>query len=461
MCSLKDGDMIQKQQHSLLNKAEEACDLLRGHLKQDHVVRIISHNDADGISAAGVMCNAIAQEDGKFHVTIIPRLKDEIISKFFKEKYKLFIFCDMGSANLKSINRLKGDVIIADHHQTNLNARPGDNIVHVNPHLYGLDGTKDVSASGISYLTVRPMGYTNLSGLAIVGAFGDMQYKNGFTGVNQMILNDGIESNNIEVRDDLKIAYKSKEPLYKALSYTINPVIKNISGDEEGSVNFLEKIGISYGIKFDELSNEEKDILKNELVKINPEIFSSVYSVPSEIPELRNLEDYSNILDACGKNKKHGIGLSICIGDRKDSIKEAQDLVKTYRDDIVYGIDWIKKEGSVVQDKIQYIYAEEKRKKRIMGTLSSIGLDLEILDPEKPVLAMSRMDNIIKVSGRTTSKMTEKGVNLGYALENASKSFNGSGGGHNIAAGAVIPYREMDNFLNLVDEIVRTQLKVK
>jgi RecJ-like exonuclease len=171
------------------------------------------------------------------------------------------------------------------------------------------------------------------------------------------------------------------------------------------------------------------------------------------------LEDYSNILDACGKNKKHGVGLSICIGDRNKSIKEAQSLVKTYRDDLVYGIEWIKKEGSVVQDKIQYIFAEEKRKKRIMGTLSTIGLDLEILDPEKPVLAMSRMDNIIKVSGRTTSKMIDRGVNLGYALENASKSFNGSGGGHNIAAGAVIPYREMDNFLNLVDEIVRTQLK--
>ncbi|HEX7468371.1 MAG TPA: DHH family phosphoesterase [Methanobacterium sp.] len=451
--------MIQKQQHSLLNKAEEACSLLGKHLKQDHVVRIISHNDADGISAAGVMCNAIAKEKGKFHVTIIPRLKDEVLSKFLKEKYKLFVFCDMGSANLKGVSRLKGDVIIADHHQTDPKIKLKDNIIHINPHLYGLDGTKDVSGSGVTYLTVRPMEYKNLAGLALVGAFGDMQYKNGFTGVNKMILDDGVESGNIEVRDDLKIAYKSQEPLYKALSYTMNPVIKNVSGDEEGSVNFLEKIGISYGIKFDELSNEEKDILKNELVKINPELFSSVYSVPSEIPELKNLEDYSNILDACGKNKKHGVGLSICIGDRKKSIKEAQSLVKTYRDDLVYGIEWIKKEGSVIQDKIQYIFAEEKRKKRIMGTLSTIGLDLEILDPEKPVLAMSRMDNIIKVSGRTTSKMTDRGVNLGYALENASKSFNGSGGGHNIAAGAVIPYREMDNFLNLVDEIVRTQLK--
>ena len=81
-------------------------------------------------------------------------------------------------------------------------------------------------------------------------------------------------------------------------------------------------------------------------------------------------------------------------------------MVKTYRDDLVYGIEWIKKEGSVLQDNIQYIYAEEKRKKRIMGTVSTIGLDFEILDLEKPVLAMSRMDNIIKVSGRTTSKMT-------------------------------------------------------
>jgi len=450
--------MIQKQQHSLLNKAEEACDLLRRHLNQDHVVRIISHNDADGISAAGVMCNAITKENGKFHVTIIPRLKDEILSKFFKEKYKLFIFCDMGSANLKAISRLKADIIIADHHQTNPETSIPDNIVHVNPHLYGLDGTKDVSGSGVSYLTVRPMGYKNLAGLALVGAFGDMQYKNGFNSVNKMILDDGIASNTIEVRDDLKIAYKAHEPLYKALSHTINPPIKNISGDEEGSVTFLEKIGISYMVKYTELGNEEKDILKEELVKINPEIFSNVYTVPNEIPELRNLEDYSNILDACGKNKKQGLGISICIGDRDKSIKEAQDLVKSYSDDLVYGIGWINKEGSVVYDNIQYIYTEEKRKKRIMGTLSSIGLDLEILDPRKPVLAMSRMDNIIKVSGRTTSQMIEKGVNLGYALENASKSFNGTGGGHNIAAGAVIPYREMDNFLNLVDEIIRTQL---
>ena len=93
-----------------------------------------------------------------------------------------------------------------------------------------------------------------------------------------------------------------------------------------------------------------------------------------------------------------------------------------------------------------------------MGTLSSIGLELEILDPNKPVIAISKMDNIIKVSGRTSMDLIKKGVNLGYALGEAAKSFNGAGGGHNIAAGAVVPFKDMDNFTDIVDEIVGTQI---
>lgn len=448
--------MIQKQQHSLLNKAEEACELLSKHIKKDNVVRIISHNDADGISAAGVVCNAISRQGGKFHVTIVPRLKDDVLAKILREKYKLFFFCDMGSASLGKMGR-KSDVIIADHHQTTVDESP-ENIVHVNPHLHGLDGTRDVSASGVSYLTVRPMEYKDLSSLALVGAFGDMQCSDGIKSINKTILDDGVDSGSIEVREDLKVAYKAQEPIYKALSYTFNPALRGISGDEEGSMTFLERVGISYGIKFHELGNEEKDLLKEELVKINPKIFGEVYSIPNEIPELRNIEDYSKILDACGKNKKHGVGLSICIGDRESSVKEAKTLLKTYRENLMNGIGWIKREGSIGMENIQYIYTDDKKRKKVLGTLSSIGIEIEVLDPEKPVLAISRMDNIVKISGRTSMEMVERGVNLGLALEAASKSFNGNGGGHNVAAGAVVPYKDMENFLNIVDEMVGEQI---
>ena len=109
-------------------------------------------------------------------------------------------------------------------------------------------------------------------------------------------------------------------------------------------------------------------------------------------------------------------------------------------------------------DYVQYLYTEDKENKKIMGTLASLGIELEILNSQKPVITLSRMHNLVKISGRTTLEMTQRGVNLGFALEQAAKSFNGAGGGHNIAAGAVVPYKELENFKNLVNDIVSTQV---
>ncbi|MGZ7109417.1 MAG: DHH family phosphoesterase, partial [Methanobacterium sp.] len=168
--------MTQEAQHSLLNRADQACSLIKEHIDKENIVRVISHNDSDGLSAAGVMCNAISKEGGKFHVTIIPRLKEEFITKLKSERYKIFVFCDMGSAYPDLVSKLKGNVVICDHHQISGEIEDKfENLVHVNPHLFGLDGTRDISASGVSYISVRGMKNTELSGLALVGAFGDMQ----------------------------------------------------------------------------------------------------------------------------------------------------------------------------------------------------------------------------------------------------------------------------------------------
>ena len=450
--------MTHKKQHYLLNRAEEACTLLKEHLNKDHVVRVISHNDSDGISSAGIICNAISQEGGKFHVTMAPRLNEQVLDRLSREKYELFFFCDMGSGYVERISKLKGQAIISDHHQTmDTTGDDLENLVHVNPHLFGLDGTKDVSGSGVTYLTVRSMDKVKLSGLALVGAFGDMQYTDGFKGVNQTILKEATESGVVEEQEDLKISSK-QEPLFKALAHTFQPALPGISGDLEASQAFLEKIGISYGIKFTDLANEEKDFLKEHLTNLNPKIFDSVYSMPQEDPAIRNLENYAEILDACGKNKQHGVGLSICLGDRKSAIPEGVELLTKYRDTLVKGVTWIRKEGAEEMDYVQYLYTEDKEKKKIMGTVASLGVELKILNPEKPVITLSRMHDQVKVSGRTTMEMVGKGVNLGFALEQAAKSFNGAGGGHTIAAGAVFPYKELENFKYLVNDIVSSQV---
>jgi len=442
----------------LLSRSSSACDMLKKHIENDDVIRLISHNDADGISAAGVIANAIKEEGGQFHTTIVPRLKSDIVRDLAKEKYDLFIFSDMGSACIKQINQsIKSDVIIADHHQPS-DVEANDNVVHINPHLFGIDGSKDLSGAGSSYLVVRDMDKKHLAYLALVGAFGDMQCPNGFSGVNQMILSDGKESGNLEIHEDLKIVSKANEPLYKSLAYTLNPALPGVTGNLEGAIGFLEERGISYGIKFDELSDEERDVLKDELIKLNPEIFGDIYAVPKLDPVLRNLEEYSTLLDSCGKNKKFGLGISLTLGEKDKALDAALNLQNNYRSELMKGMEWITREGSVPMDYIQYIYSDDKVLKSVMGTIASVGMSAKILPEDKPILALARLHNDIKISGRTTRPMVERGVDLGKALSDASASFGGQGGGHDIAAGAMIPFTAKDNFLNLVNDIVESQL---
>ena len=432
--------------------------MLKKHIENDDVIRLISHNDADGISAAGVIANAIKEEGGQFHTTIVPRLKSDIVRDLAKEKYDLFIFSDMGSACIKQINQsIKSDVIIADHHQPS-DVEANDNVVHINPHLFGIDGSKDLSGAGSSYLVVRDMDKKHLAYLALVGAFGDMQCPNGFSGVNQMILSDGKESGNLEIHEDLKIVSKANEPLYKSLAYTLNPALPGVTGNLEGAIGFLEERGISYGIKFDELSDEERDVLKDELIKLKPEIFGDIYAVPKLDPVLRNLEEYSTLLDSCGKNKKFGLGISLTLGEKDKALDAALNLQNNYRSELMKGMEWITREGSVPMDYIQYIYSDDKVLKSVMGTIASVGMSAKILPEDKPILALARLHNDIKISGRTTRPMVERGVDLGKALSDASASFGGQGGGHDIAAGAMIPFTAKDNFLNLVNDIVESQL---
>jgi RecJ-like exonuclease len=285
-----------------------------------------------------------------------------------------------------------------------------------------------------------------------------MQGQGGFTGVNSTILGDAMESGVVEIHEGLKIVSKASEPIFKSLAYTFSPPLPGISGDLEGAQEFLEKRGLSYGIKFTDLEDEEKDLLKDALIETNPDIFGDCYTVPKEVPLLRDLEEYSYILDACGKNKKQGLGLSIALGEKDQALDAALRLQRQYRDQIVRGLEWIKREGAQQLNAIQYLYSEDKVLKSVMGTIASIGLSVELLDNSKPFIGLSRLHRDIKISGRTTREMVDRGVNLGKALQDSSNNFNGTGEGHDIAAGAMIPYEAKDNFFQLVDEMVEYQL---
>ena len=86
---------------------------------------------------------------------------------------------------------------------------------------------------------------------------------------------------------------------------------------------------------------------------------------------------------------------------------------------------------------------------------------LSKLNTNKPILVLCEVEDepdFLKVSMRTYEKVLRRGVNLQEALCSAAAEFGGSGGGHNIAAGAYIPKGCEDDFCRRVNELIQAQL---
>jgi len=96
----------------------------------------------------------------------------------------------------------------------------------------------------------------------------------------------------------------------------------------------------------------------------------------------------------------------------------------------------------------------------VIGTISSI-LSTSMPKPEKPIIAYATVagEEAVKISARTLDMLTSKGLNLGEIMRVAAEKFDGKGGGHDIAAGAQVPIKDVDAFIKLVDELVKKRME--
>ena len=62
---------------------------------------------------------------------------------------------------------------------------------------------------------------------------------------------------------------------------------------------------------------------------------------------------------------------------------------------------------------------------------------------------------MIKISARATDSTTKMGINIGEIVRIAAEKCSGIGGGHDIAAGAQVPYEQKMQFLKYVNSLVK------
>lgn len=447
------------------------------HLDRTKPIKIVSNHDCDGIAAAAILVSAFSKEGIKFSLSILRQLTNEVLNTFKIEQYETIIFVDIGSNLLSSIEKtLKGkNIFILDHH------KPEDYkpifAVHINPYIFNLDGAKDISAAGVCYLFAKAINEENkdLAHLAIIGAIGDNQEKNGFYGVNSLIMNEASEFAKLEVKESLRMFGMQTKPLYKVLEYSTNPYIPNVTGNEKGAIKFLEDINIKVKDKgkhrrLSDLTEDEMRrlitaiILKRMGSEENPgDIFGPIYLIKGENDEspTRDVREFSTLLNCCGRLGKPSLGIATCLGDATFKIK-AVNLLNQYRRDIIQSLEWFYNHRGT--DKVKegkgyvLINAEDSVRDTLIGTLTSIVSKSNLYDDGTVIVGVAHtLGEESKVSTRIAG-FSDSHINLNELVKKILKTTGGEGGGHRLAAGATIPQEKEEEFLKLAAQVLNKQV---
>ncbi len=422
-------------------------------------IRIISHYDADGISAAGVLCNAVYREGYDFHASLMRNPFNKGLDRLAKEDNSLVIFSDMGSGQIETIENLNCKVIILDHHQY-LKEKVSENVVQINANLCGINGNYEASGATLAYFFATKLNKKNedLCFLALAGATGDKQHIGGYSGFNKEILENSIEKGFLKEKIGAKLYGKS---IYDCIFYSIDPYYKNLSGSKEEIEKILLKMGIKLDTKIKDLDDEKilqlnsflvLNLLKSGCHKniIDMTIRKRYYSESYGF----ELERFADLLDACGKNGYRGLGLSLCFGD-KNAFNEAEIVEIEYKQKILELLNSLEKDKIMVLEGIQYFYSDSSS---LGGVVAGIGM-MYAIDGDKPLFSIARKDDEIHVSCRGNQILVEKGLDLGGAMKKVSSELGGFGGGHKIAAGATISIDKEEEFLKKTNQIIINQLK--
>ena len=475
---------VSKQQIANLTKdASEAAKIILGHVKKGDVIHISSHVDADGISAGGIIGKALLRAGGKFRLRLERWMDEKVADRIANEHPALTIFTDMGSGYLDLLGErlVNRDVIILDHHKPIIELPVG--FIQVNPHTYGINGTRDISGAGVAYFTAKALNKNNidLACLAVVGALGDLQDKNierKLGGANKVIVEDAVKSGCLEVETDLLFFGRETRPIHQALARTTNPFIPNISGEEDKSLAFLMNLGIKpkrndkWRALRDLSSKEKKTLLSaiaDHLVSnglsgdIAFDLVGDVYTLTHEEPwtPLRDAREFSVLLNATGRMDKAGLGAAICMGDRKKCLEEATVVIQDYRKTIAKYLRWVTEKPERLEelDSIYVVRGGGFIDEKVLSPVCTI-LSTTLTKLGKPIIAYATIsgEDQVKISSRGSEPLIQKGLNLGDIMQFASEKYSGRGGGHDVAAGAQVPIKDLENFITFANDLVKRQL---
>jgi RecJ-like exonuclease len=444
-------------------------------IKSGKDISVITHLDCDGITSGSIVTKSLIRSGAKCTVRTVNEFSKNLIEKMKSDSRQFHIITDLGGGFAKDIdNALDDNWIVVDHHQ--IPQEEFDNQRVINAWKYDIDGGKDVSAGGMAYLVSNALHKenTDLAWIAVVAALGDRQdqgEKKSFTGINLDIASAAKKDGQVEIDLDILLVGRETRPLPDALAFTSQPFIEGLTWNRDACLSLLNSSGIKLkdGSRWRvpaELTEDEKRTLLQTISKyistknasdILDELVGYTYTLSGEDKRsfLRDAREFSTMLNSCGRIRKAGVGVSICMGDRTKMLQEGENILVEYRTFLRTYMNTLSSERWRITDNGQYLMVngEGLVPENMTGAVSSLLGGSQKNTGKIIILRTNGEEGTIKFSSRKSTGC-KSDVNLGLLMRECAAKVSGVGGGHAAAAGARITKDKLDEFLDHLEKNV-------
>lgn len=464
----------------LIALIKDVADIIKG---VDGFISVLTHYDADGLASGGAITRYLSLLNKRFVIRSAAAITDKILSEFFSIKSSLYIVQDMGSGDIDIlIKKWRGMsensiLIVIDHHKLGEEVleEEGDFII-LNPEIFGYDGGKVGCTSVLTSL----VGYFG-SGerdkyfveIGLVGATGDMQLNDSVEGINKYLLDLGVKLGIVKYEREFVFFTPRKLPVHKAIVWNMVPYIPGFSGRDDIGLNIVRKSGIKYRDKdgryltIEELRDDDKEKLLELITKFiaskgiedvsTDDFLVNVYYLLGETdPYLQTTGEFSNILSSCGRMDREEVAILLAAGFRNKETKVLDEAKRIFDERRKVLARYLNIADSVVKRYGDRIVLIDMRGKEFSHKFSGTISTLYSRSPnyrDDIIVVLSYMDKEgIKISARAPRQLVDEGFDLSVKMRMLSKRLGGRGGGHNVAAGALVPLKA-DSII--VDELIK------
>ena len=464
----------------LTDALKHFCEKLRTSVEGGNEVSIITHLDADGITAGSIMAMALRRMGARYSVRAVSDMNSSVVENMKADGRDFYVITDLGGGWASNLRKaLDNKWVIIDHHEiTEEEILTDDEAQILNPWKFGIDGGREVSAGGMAYMVASTLDLKNrdLSAIAVVSAVADRQDqgdKRSFFGLNAEILKTAQSLGLVSVDIDIILTGRETRPPHEALAYTLFHYIDGLTWNSEACYVLLKNAGIKLKDNggrwrvLAEFSQEEKSAIVEAVAKfvgssdkrlseiLLDDLIGYVYTLAREDKRslLRDAREFSTMLNACGRIGRAGVGIALCMGDRNTALSTGEEIMSTYKMTLRNNISTIFSEKWRLADdgKTTFVNGDGILEEAMLGAVSSLLSRSPSFRGRVLFVRTLTKDGTYKFSSRKCLHCKSQ-ANLGVIMRQCSKALNGAGGGHSAAAGCSIPSSALEDFIAGIKE---------